>query len=436
MNKQNKFVLFILILCVCAPFQAWAGARTLSRTEDYIVISGRDVMDVIGAEVSELRLYTCSKSGCKAAPLQVDKVDAAGRYVFTSDKRFDPSRDGTLLDPNDELCFMASEGGDTRPAGWKPEAATRGVQLELVDPLDKKRAWVYLFDEPGSSPPDLPDYVQYRINEQSTVVISPQYALGWKTGRIDYDLLRMKTGSGTLGEDVLDRQRVGIEAQLSNRNLPINTPENLIRSVDVAVIDGPVRVIIDQIVMVDLASVSFQWGTEYFIKYYRCGQNNSVFFSFPFNIDKMFKTMVFYWSLDFTQDVVGSKYYDPGHAKSLPIQNKVQDGISGDTPHYWWGMVGQQGTLIQALVLDDDIKPYIACNARWRQDSNAEDKNGNHPGKLEIGFSCREIGSLPGKKDFHWFNYILFPADPTAKGLKQLQNLIEHPLEINTKKVQ
>ena len=31
----------------------------------------------------------------------------------------------------------------------------------MTDPLDQTKAWVYLFDEPGTKAPELPDYVGY-----------------------------------------------------------------------------------------------------------------------------------------------------------------------------------------------------------------------------------------------------------------------------------
>ena len=150
-------------MAICAAavilFSSSSYAAEMTRAEDFVVLAGKDVSPMIGARTRDLRLYSCGSGTCKAVPLQVDKVDPAGRYVFPQDA--DSDRDGKKLDENDELCFMAGDAGDQRPGGWRPSSA-RGVELELHDPLDRAKAWVYLFDEPGSEPPDLPDYVTSR----------------------------------------------------------------------------------------------------------------------------------------------------------------------------------------------------------------------------------------------------------------------------------
>jgi hypothetical protein len=122
--------------------------RTLERTEDFVVVTGADARALIGAEVKDLRLYSCRAGNCAGIPLQVDKVCSMGRYVFPQEKNSD--RDGTRLDQNDEISFMAGDAGDRIPAGWRPEGKARGVEIELIDPLDSGVAWVYLFDLPGA----------------------------------------------------------------------------------------------------------------------------------------------------------------------------------------------------------------------------------------------------------------------------------------------
>ena len=431
----HALVAALCLAILSCPSSALSSMRTLARTEDSVVLVGEDVSGLTGVEVADLRLYSCHSGQCLPIALQVDKVDAAGRYVFPVDKYYDPDRDGTLLDNNDELCWMAGDAGDRRSPSWKPERATRGIEIELLDPLDGGMAWVYLFNEPGADPPDVPDYVDYRIEGDETFIKSSRFALGYRTGRVNYDLMQMRNASGELGPDVLDKQMVGLMARMARHNMPLNVPESIIRTVDVALIDGPVRVIIDQIIVINLADISFQYGSEYYMKYYRCGQNNSVFFKFPLGLNKILKSLVFYWSLDFTPDIIGSRYIDAHHLKTVPIKAHIVEAVPEDATHYWWGMYGKNGALLQTLDLDDDMMPYFACKGLWHQDPDAKDKRGDYPGRIEIGFACQEVGSLPEKKDYHWFNYILFPAEPSIAGLIALRNIVEHPLEITTEKL-
>ncbi|HUT55435.1 MAG TPA: hypothetical protein VM658_18740 [bacterium] len=420
----------MILTCFLIPASVFSQKRGLTRTEDFVVVRGRDVAAVRGSEVGSLRLYTCRNGKCKQAPAQVDKVDALGRYVFPQDKNRD--RDGKLLDDNDEISFMASDCGDRMGAGQRPAGVTGGAELELRDPVDGGLAWAYLVEVPGGKPAEgLSDYVDYVAYDGAVYIRGRQFELGYKVGRINYDRLRMRMAGGALSDDVLDRQRVGMEGKMAGeRSLTLAAPESIIKVEDIAVIDGPVRVIVDEIMSVHFGAISFQYGNELFMTFYRCGQNNEVDFKFPAAANTLFKSLLFYWSLDLTNDVVGSYYIDPGHSEPLVIRDETRSGVPGDRPHFWWGLYGPRGAVLQALKLDDDIVQYFTCDGRWDQDPKDDGKKGDSPGRLEIGFSCHEKGKVPEKQEYHWQNYILFPAEPTASGLAAVKNIFERPLSV------
>jgi hypothetical protein len=423
-----KSVAAIFFVCLSLPFTSASSERTLARVEDFVVLSGKDVNSMIGAETGDLRLYSCNSGACSAIPLQVDKIDISGRYVFPQDT--DAGRDSTKLDDNDELCFMASDAGDGTLGGWRPEAAARGVEIELRDPLDGGRGWVYLFDEPGSAAPVLPDYVSYKIEGDHTIIESEQFALGYRTGGVSYDYMRMFTPGGGLGADVLDRQRMGIEAVLaSDLNMPFAIPENIVSTVDIGVIDGPVRVVVDEIVLVKIGELSFQWGTEYFFKGYRCGHHNSVSYESPVAAGGLFKSMIAYWSLDFSPEALGSYYVDQNGNAPYLIRDVDLKDAPNLKPHFWWGIYGDQGAFLQALYLDEGTEEHFICDGRWKQNRNPRVRRGDHPGRLEIGFDCHEREVMPDDSKFHASNYILFPKDPSLRGLNALENIFENPLK-------
>jgi len=399
-----------------------------------VVISGEDASFLCGAQADELRLYSCLPGGCRAVPVQVDKVDTLGRYVFPQE--VNRGRDGTALDANDEISFMAGDAGDRRPPGWRPGGAERGAEIGLRDPLDGGAAWLYLFEQPGSAAPGTGDYVSYSYDGLNTVIRSPQFELNERDDLFGYDRMRMSAPGGGLGPDVLDRQRTGLEARIAgNASVSLSVPQSLVSGRDIAVIDGPVRVIRDQVVSVHLGELSFDVGTEYFIRYYRCGQNNSVSYQFPVSLKDVVQSLSWYWSLDFTPQVIGSSYIDPNQPRPIMIQDQAQKETPNDAPHFWWGIYGEQGAVLQALDLDDDLLEFFTCDGRWRQKPGAVVRRGDAPGRLEIGFGCHEIGSMPEAKEFHWLNYILFPADPSPEGIEAVRNIFLHPLEVRINEV-
>ncbi len=418
-----------LALFLTAASAGASSARSLSRSEDFVVLSGQETNALLGEQIMDLRLYSCDEGVCGEVPVQIDKVDAIGRYVFAQDANSE--RDGSVLDENDEISLMASDAGDRQPPDFSPDGASAGVEIELVDPLDGGVAWAYLYAVPGSPRPELADYVGYRIDGEYTILESPRFVMGYKTGGMYYDLMRARTPSGELGPDVLDRQRLGIEGlSAGDFVVPINVPESLVKTRDIAVIDGPIRVIVDEIVMVNLGEFSFQYGTEYFYKVYRCGQHNSVTYEFPTALENLFKSMSMHWSLDFTDEVKGSNYLDPHHLDATPIGDEACNTIPDDEVHYWWGMWGESGSVLHALQFDDDMLSRFACSGRWRQDPNPRKKEGEHPGRLELGFECSETTPIPGRADYKNYNYILFPETPSKEGLLALKDVFEHPLQV------
>ena len=192
---QNYFLgvfIGIAVLWAAALSRAEAPTRKLNRQEDFILFQGDKVPSLLGAEVKDLHLYACAAQGFRPLPFQADKRDSEGRYVFPDEKGRDPERDGARLDANDEMVFMVKDAGDKCPEKAWPESSAKGVEIELTDPLDQGRAWVYLFERPGAEPPATRDYVHYRVENREEFVGSDQYEIGQKLGLSYYDYLRLR----------------------------------------------------------------------------------------------------------------------------------------------------------------------------------------------------------------------------------------------------
>lgn len=425
-------VIVLIGIVMALPLGALAQKKNMSRTEDFIVVSGQELSNLFGAKIESLHLYQCLNRSCRPMPVQVDKVDVLGRYVFPQDKN--ANRDGAALDDNDEVSFMVEDAGDRIPDGWRPPGAKRGVEIEISDPLDGGKAWAYLFEENGPQDSGLPDYVSYHTDGDLTVIESDQMALGFTTGGVSYTLLRMISPSGELGPSVLDRQRMGAEAVwLGNVNISMSAPESIMETNDIGVIDGPVRVIVDEIVLVKMGELSFQWGTEYFFKVYRCGHNNSVVYEFPAAVNALFQSTLLYWGLDFTPDMIGSSYLDQNHSQPVLITDTAISDFGGTDENYWYAVYGPQGAVVQSLQLGENLNENFACDCRWIQNPKPVVKRGDFPGRLEIGFECREVEKLPEASKYKAENFILVPRNPDREGVSALVNLIEHPLEYKLK---
>jgi len=407
------------------------GLKTLTRTEDFVVVQGSELPLMEGAETASVRLYACHNSECVPVPMQVDKVDSTGRYVFPQE--VNNNRDGNRIDHNDEVVFMAEDAGDSAPISWLSRLGKRSMIIQIEDPVDGGMAWLYMTEEPGLPGPAYDDYVSYKVDGKKVTIESPQFIGGYRSDRISYDVMKTTTSEGVIGPDLLDRQRMGLEAVMKGDvALPVNVPESIVGISDIGIIDGPVRVIVDEIVMVDIGAMSFQWGTEYFVKFYRCGQQNSVSYEFPISPNQLFKTVLMYWSLDFNDDVIGMEYI----SQASPVPFNITDDVRNDPPangeNFWWGIYGDQGAILQALYVEDELKEETTCRPRWKQDPRAKLRDGDQAGRIEIGFECSETGKMPDDMEMSVYNYILFAKEPTREGLENLRKIFEEPLMVET----
>ena len=437
MKKLARTVLitFILGLLCAGPDSATSDASTkstLTRYEDFVVLSGAEFSQLLEAEVSDFRMYSCEGGACAPVSVQIDKVDSADRYVFPDE--LNPDRDGSALDKNDEISFMAEDAGDRLSGGWWPKGATAGVEIELLDPLDNGRAWLYLFAQPGSPVPETTDYVSYSYDGTNTVIQSSQFVLAERDSLFGYDQMRLTSPGGELGPDILDRHRNGVELSVAGDiSLALSVPESMVRNETAGIIDGPVRLVRDVMVMVHVGELSFDWGTEYYVRYYRCGHNNKVKYELPVSLKDLAGSILYYFSLDFTQDMIGSNYIDQNQPEPVVISNGPRKGVPNDAPHFWWGVYGDNGGVIQAVDLNEDLVPYFTCDGRWIQKPGALVKRGDDPGRLEIGFGCHEIGDMPDATEFGWSNYIMFPKDPSREGIIALGNIFQDPLQVKVR---
>lgn len=66
--------------------------------------------------------------------------------------------------------------------------------------------------------------------------------------------------------------------------------------------------------------------------------------------------MLMYWSLDFTNDIIGSFYIDPNQEAPVEIVEGAKSELAVDGPHFWWALYGNNGAVLQAIDLDELLR--------------------------------------------------------------------------------
>lgn len=206
---------------------------SLTREYDPVSISGAALSDLIGSPLDEIFVYVYRDTSLVQIPFQIDERARDGMYV--------PLEDG-LLDGNDELVFMAIDGGGwIDPSEWNSGNGiiTPTYIINLTDPLSGKRAWAYIVRSDELIYSVTTDYVSY--DHVSDRITSPGwYVMGFDAdhGFLDYLTL------GGSGQELLDRSKLRVSGtfEIYGSLVPFSFTEQDITRTGVHAIDGPVRV--------------------------------------------------------------------------------------------------------------------------------------------------------------------------------------------------
>jgi hypothetical protein len=151
MQPASGAIPVILLLLAAAPACAQTIApiatRTIGRTVDTIVVKGEATGKAIGAPIDRLRLFACKGGKLEQVVLQIDERTPDGGYCYDQGpaERRVKDVDGGKLDANDEVLFLARDVGDrVPPAALQLKGLSAVQELEVTDPVDGGKGWVYL----------------------------------------------------------------------------------------------------------------------------------------------------------------------------------------------------------------------------------------------------------------------------------------------------
>ena len=151
------------VFALDAPSDPILQEATLNRFPDPVQIKGEAFPALTGGVLENYRVYAAREGEFKPIRFQIDEMTEEGDFVFPHGKDSNKKLGNGILDPRDVVLFMAKDtGGRVSETSW-PERACKGVEIELIDPIDQGRSWAYVFffeeDPPPLSP--LPGYIKY-----------------------------------------------------------------------------------------------------------------------------------------------------------------------------------------------------------------------------------------------------------------------------------
>lgn len=166
MNSRWLSGLMMGIAALAAANDVWAGAKVQPKTipnplasrYDAVVIRGKDLGELMGADLEAFQLFAVNAVGELAQiPFQIDERFDSGELVLIPNKLPGTGR----LTRQDELVFMARDAGFKIPNLGLLPSSSASREIEISDSGSGEKAWVYAVVSPIPSFRTPVSYVQY-----------------------------------------------------------------------------------------------------------------------------------------------------------------------------------------------------------------------------------------------------------------------------------
>ena len=308
------------------------SAASLGRQHDPVVITGGLLSHLVGGSVDDIFVYAYHGTTPTQIPFQIDERDGDGMFVAVEDGQ---------LDDNDELVFMAMDGGDSVSLPLLDAGGTfitPSYVITLTDPISDTYAWAYVFSSSALSRTFTADYVSY--DQGNDRITGPgRYAIGFDANCAFRDYL-------TLGDDsvdLLDREKLRISGTASFPPYPpvsISADEEDIAKSGVHVIDGPVRVTRVSTVTLSIGPGVSAQGTYVLFAYRSLVVQPTPIMVLPaFQIDHL------RISMDWNEQASVMTYYDANNPTGTII-NGSPDAIAVTPATRWAQVTTITGTVV------------------------------------------------------------------------------------------
>jgi hypothetical protein len=402
----------------------------------------KDLGPLFGSGMDKLSLMARQGDTWGPIPFQVDQKKPEGSYAFTLGPEASPDPDPNL-DANDELVFMAKDCGDRDTEDW-PEGAETVMEIELTDPKNDAKGWVYLAGFTGNAPRSPDDYIELVIDKATNrrgvrtyeyVGSSPMEGIA-----IDYIAARTAAG-GKEGKDVLDRLKIRGEMVFPlGVTVPISADE-MMKGKDRAYIDGPVRVLQLSEGYLELGGINIR-GTGYMnVEYYVNYNSFPVYMETP-DIPDFLKGLMPRMRLkaffDFNPDIKGSHCFSPANPYNEDVvldgsMSAAEQSLDTETHIDWVAGFGPQGAIVSRLIMGEEVGDKYKKKTYYMDDASISDPPEDHQGIQGVGYLLEGEGEYV--REYSFESIIYFKSELKPENVHEILDILDHPIKVSVTKV-
>lgn len=451
---SRAFGIFAVLLLASHAAAAHEKFPSLPLVAYPVVVPGSRLEGLDGKEIAGIRLFASRQGIVNPVPMQIDQVDSRGNWVWseivwsatdqhgpmsTTGDPFDQEwkrglrygrtyddqdpGNGPVLDENDLLVFMAKDMGE-RVANAADLLANAGTTLEIEvnDAATGAKGWVYAAYYASNPPPGSPlRYVQYVSSARK--VISTVYEMTFSRKQVGVmEQLAMN------GADLLDRTkfRGSLRVGSSRFGRNFSFTENDIEGYVYGYINGPVRVVRRTV-------ASLRFGLLLSSPTVRCDQ-----FFYPYHSEIPVRLPVNFMVHNASLIVAADYHNSPfqrAHtsANRLPISlsgtSSDRNLLEGNSDVHWVALAGDEVSIVSALTVPDEIKPFINVTPWLIYAPGLIDPPEDYPGsEPEAGYRIETRPGLPHGDYLLVGTYLYLPRSFLEHDAEQIPGLVDQKL--------
>ena len=358
-----------LSLSILPTFSAQAESTAAQFNSQTILLKGQQVPSLLNRNFNEIALVRLDEQGkLKNIPLQIDDMNVEGTPYIPALSMV--AVDGSIekVDPNDEVLFMARDGGR------KAEADVFNYLEEIEYHHRRKTYYVYLIER--TEFPNLAytqnSYVEYLEDEARFT--SNRYSLSTdRDNPLQWRDLTYNNYNGSKSTSLLDTMKVRISAGVVTSFPRITITNNNMNAKVIDIIKGPIRTMVQTEATVVTMKVPVMKIHTLFVGY-ESQMDTVVRAEIPRVFGKLMKNPEITLSLDGNE--LGDSTVYSANKPDSPIlvdgkMSKLEKSIAKSTfadDNWWWLSTGKNFDWIINLVpgkqFSPELSPYYVDDRR------------------------------------------------------------------------
>jgi hypothetical protein len=369
---------------------------------DVVILEGKLTKELLGLPVANMRAYAFIDGKLQPIRYQIDEMTADGDWILNEGKITNTEMGNGKLDTFDKIVFMINDTGDKASKDEWPSGATKGAEIEVIEPSSGEKGWCYLLYF-ASNPParsNLPYYLRYdyKTEHQESEYLVEDFLITPDGLHTTYYVTHsVPESAGGNGKNFVDRLKVRFSAKLLFGGVALRVNEEQLKSNVIAYKIGPVRL---------------YKRTEQYVKgpggmkigraiaddvEYRNFSSIPMVIDVPFRLDKIASSVTIRFGTDNNKNASGGWIYNSENPQGCLVDGKMTDCERNWKPGFddWRLITGPFGTFMTRTILPPGAEDKIKITLGLIDDVNYISKPESEPGTYGYLWQDWNIGAIP-----------------------------------------